>query len=88
MFAQRIKDRAVGVCAFRRRQELLGQHDRANPQLGKSRFNVLALETLPRAEKDLAIARLGDPGGTRMPPWRAGSLTPESIAAATVELQK
>jgi YVTN family beta-propeller protein len=64
-------------------------HDgRANPQLGKSRFNVLALDTLPRAEKDLAIARLRDPGQMRMPPWRAGSLTPESIAAATVELQK
>jgi hypothetical protein len=64
-------------------------HDgRSNPQLGKSRFNVFALDTLPRAEKDLAIARLGDPGGTRMPPWRAGALTPESIAAATLELQK
>jgi hypothetical protein len=64
-------------------------HDgRANPQLNKSRFNVLALDTLPRAEKDLAIVRLGDPGQLRMPPWRAGSLTPESIAAATVELQK
>ena len=38
-------------------------HDgRANPQLGKSRFNVLALDTLSRAEKDLAIARLGDSG--------------------------
>jgi DNA-binding beta-propeller fold protein YncE/cytochrome c553 len=64
-------------------------HDgRANPQIGKSRFNVLALDTLPRAEKDLAIMRLGDPAGTRMPPWRAGALTPESIAAATGELQK
>jgi len=64
-------------------------HDgRANPQLTKSRFNVLSLDTLPRAEKDLAIARIGDTGGTRMPPWRAGVLTPESIAAATVELQK
>jgi len=64
-------------------------HDgRANPQLNKSRFNVLALDTLPRAEKDLAITRLADPGRTRMPPWRAGSLGPESIAAATQELQK
>jgi mono/diheme cytochrome c family protein len=64
-------------------------HDgRANPQLNKSRFNVLALDTLPRAEKDLAIARLGDSGQARMPPWRAGSLRPDSIAAATLELQK
>ena len=64
-------------------------HDgRANPQLGKSRFNVLALDTLPRAEKDLAIARIGDPGQPRMPPWRAGSLTPEGSAAAILELQK
>ena len=40
-------------------------HDgRANPQLGKSRFNVLALDTLPRTEKDLAIARIGDSGRT------------------------
>jgi MYXO-CTERM domain-containing protein len=64
-------------------------HDgRANPQLGKSHFNVLALDSLPRAEKDLAITRISDPGPNRMPPWRAGSLTPESIAAATAELQK
>jgi hypothetical protein len=64
-------------------------HDgRANPQLGKSRFNVLTLDTLPRAEKDLAISKIGSSGRLRMPPWRAGALTPESIAAATAELQK
>ena len=64
-------------------------HDgRGNPQLGKNHFNVLALDTLPRLEKDLAITRLGDSGGNRMPPWRVGSLTVESIQAATLELQK
>jgi len=35
-------------------------HDgRGNPQLGKNHFNVMALDTLPRVEKDLAITRLG-----------------------------
>jgi mono/diheme cytochrome c family protein len=64
-------------------------HDgRGNPQLGKNHFNVLALDSLPRPEKDLAIARLGDSGRSRMPPWRVGSLTAESIQAATLELQK
>jgi hypothetical protein len=56
--------------------------------LGKNHFNVLALDTLPRLEKDLAITRLGDSGRNRMPPWRVGSLTVESIQAATLELQK
>ena len=64
-------------------------HDgRGNPNLNKNRFNVLLLPTLPRAMKDLAIARLSDPGITRMPPWRVGSLTADSIAAAVAELQK
>jgi mono/diheme cytochrome c family protein len=64
-------------------------HDgRGNPSLGKNRFNVLQLSTLSREEKELAIARLSDTGGARMPPWRVGSLTPESIQAATAELQK
>ncbi len=64
-------------------------HDgRGNPELNKNRFNVLALDTLPRSEKDLAIARLSDSGRNRMPPWRVGSLTAESIQAATLELQK
>jgi streptogramin lyase len=64
-------------------------HDgRGNPSLGKNRFNVLLLSSLPRAEKDLAIARLNDPGPGTMPPWRVGSLTAEHIQAATAELQK
>jgi len=64
-------------------------HDgRGNPGLAKNRFNVFGLSTLPRAEKELAIARLSDTGLARMPPWRVGSLTAESIAAATAELQK
>jgi cytochrome c553 len=64
-------------------------HDgRGNPRLNKNHFDVRALETLPRSEKDLAIARLSDPGPNKMPPWRAGSLTAESIQAAVLELQK
>ena len=43
---------------------------------------------MTRAEKDLAIARISRAGQTRMPPWRVGSLTPDSIRAATLELQK
>lgn len=64
-------------------------HDgRGNPNLTKNRFNVLLLSGLSRDEKAVAIARLSDSGRTHMPPWRAGSLTADSIQAATAELQK
>ncbi len=64
-------------------------HDgRGNPSLGKNRFNVLALDAMPRAMKDTAIARINDTGALRMPPWRSGSLTPETQQAAILELQK
>jgi hypothetical protein len=41
----------------------------------------------PQLKKELAISRIGDPGARRMPPWRAGTLTPEAIRAATLALQ-
>jgi MYXO-CTERM domain-containing protein len=64
-------------------------HDgRGNPQLGKNRFNVLALDRLTPGQKQLAITRLGETGPKRMPPWRVGTLTSESIQAMTAELQK
>jgi YVTN family beta-propeller protein len=64
-------------------------HDgRGNPQLGKNQFDVLKLEAMTRAQKDLAISRINEPGATRMPPWRVGRLTPEGILAATAELQR
>jgi len=64
-------------------------HDgRGNPELGKNRFNVRKLEEMTRAQKDLAISRIGESGTTRMPPWRVGSLTPDAVQAATLELQK
>ncbi|HVY37601.1 MAG TPA: PKD domain-containing protein [Polyangia bacterium] len=64
-------------------------HDgRGNPQLSKNGFNVRSLDTLPRGEKDLAIARINDTSRARMPPWRVGALTADSIRAATAELQK
>jgi len=64
-------------------------HDgRGNSVLNKNRFNVLQLGAMSRAEKDLAIVRLKDSGGTRMPPWRVGSLGPGDIDAVTAELQK
>jgi hypothetical protein len=64
-------------------------HDgRGDPQWRKNNFNVRRLEEMPRAEKDLAISRINEPELTRMPPWRVGSLTPEGIRAATLELEK
>jgi hypothetical protein len=64
-------------------------HDgRGNPALNKNQFNVLKLADMTRALKDFAIARINDPGPARMPPPRSGTLTPESIQAATIELRK
>ena len=64
-------------------------HDgRGNSALNKNRFNVLQLEAMSRAEKDLAITRLKESGRTRMPPWRVGSLGADDIDAVTAELQK
>jgi mono/diheme cytochrome c family protein len=64
-------------------------HDgRSNPALDRSRFNVKKLDQMSREEKDRAIVRLGEGRDTRMPPWRVGTLTPESIQAATAELRK
>jgi hypothetical protein len=64
-------------------------HDgRASPEIGRSRFNVKNLDQMPRAEKDLAIARLQQPRETRMPPWRVGRMTPDGLQAAITELEK
>jgi hypothetical protein len=65
-------------------------HDgRGNPALAKNLFDVRRLEEMPRALKDLAIERISaSDEAVRMPPWRAGSLTPEAVQAATLELQK
>jgi MYXO-CTERM domain-containing protein len=60
-------------------------HDgRGNPQWNKNHFNVRKLEEMSRATKDFAISRIS--AGT-MPPWRAGTLTPEAVRAATLQLQ-
>jgi hypothetical protein len=64
-------------------------HDgRSDPQLTKSRFNVLKLGEMSRAERDLAIARISGGDPKPMPPWRVGSLTAEGRQAAVTELQK
>lgn len=64
-------------------------HDgRGNPELAKNRFDVLRLDEMSRAQKEQAILRLSATDDTRMPPWRVGTLTPEGIQAATLELQK
>lgn len=66
-------------------------HDgRADPNLGRSKFNVLKLGELSADEKQLAINRLQEPEGSvkRMPPWRSGTLPPEAIQAAITTLSK
>lgn len=64
-------------------------HDgRGNPALAKNKFNVLQLDQLSRAQKDVAINRISATDETRMPPWRVGTLTPEAVQAAIAELQK
>ena len=66
-------------------------HDgRADPEIGRSNFNVMALEQMSSAEKAIAISRIQEPEGSvkRMPPWRSGQLTPEALQAALTELGK
>jgi len=64
-------------------------HDgRGNPDLNKNLFDVRRLDEMSRGAKDLAIERINASNATRMPPWRAGSLTPEAIQAATAELEE
>jgi mono/diheme cytochrome c family protein len=64
-------------------------HDgRGDPLLPKNQFNVLELEAMSPAVKRRAVERVNEPGVTRMPPWRVGSLTPEAIQAVTAELQR
>ncbi|HWP05072.1 MAG TPA: c-type cytochrome [Polyangiaceae bacterium] len=62
-------------------------HDgRGNPELPKNQFNVRKLETVSRAQKETAMARVQASDETRMPPWRAGSLTPAALEAVLAEL--
>ncbi len=66
-------------------------HDgRANPEIGRSKFNVLKLDMLTADEKQIAVSRVQEPEGSvkRMPPWRSGTLTPEALTAAVAELGK
>jgi hypothetical protein len=66
-------------------------HDgRADPEIGRSHFNVLALDKMSADEKQVAAARLQEPDGSvkKMPPWRSGQLTPEALQAALTELSK
>ncbi|HKQ71597.1 MAG TPA: c-type cytochrome, partial [Polyangiaceae bacterium] len=66
-------------------------HDgRADPALNRSKFNVQKLDAMPRAERDLAIARLREPetSSLRMPPWRAARMTEQATQAAITELSK
>ncbi len=71
-------------------QQMCGRcHDgRGNPALNKNHFNVLKLEQMSRATKDLAIGRINEAGLARMPPPRSGTLTPDAARAAVAELQK
>ena len=62
-------------------------HDgRGNPALPKNQFNVRNLDALSRPLKEMAIARVQASDETRMPPWRAGTLTPAALEAVRAEL--
>jgi Cytochrome C oxidase, cbb3-type, subunit III len=66
-------------------------HDgRADPEIGRSNFNVLSLDKMSTDEKQVAASRLQEPEGSvkKMPPWRSGQLTPEALQAALTELAK
>lgn len=66
-------------------------HDgRGNPGASRSLFNVKALDTMSREQKDNAIRRLNEPESSplRMPPWRVATLPPAALAAAIEELRK
>ncbi len=64
-------------------------HDgRGNPALAKNQFDVLRLDAMSRTAKDHAIERINATDARRMPPWRAGNLTPEAMQAAIAELTR
>lgn len=64
-------------------------HDgRGNPELEKNQFDVLRLDEMSREMKDRAISRVTATGRLRMPPWRTGTLSQESIDAVVAELSK
>jgi hypothetical protein len=66
-------------------------HDgRADPQIGRSKFNVLELDEMSTEERSIAASRVleAEDSVKRMPPWRSGSLTPEAIQAVVAELTK
>jgi mono/diheme cytochrome c family protein len=66
-------------------------HDgRSDPELGRTKFNALKLDELPREVKALAASRLSEPEGSvkRMPPWRTGQLSTAERDSAVAELLK
>jgi hypothetical protein len=66
-------------------------HDgRADPEIGRSKFNVLKLGEMSADEKQLAAQRIQEPDGSvkKMPPWRSGSLSPDALQAALTTLSK
>jgi YVTN family beta-propeller protein len=64
-------------------------HDgRGNPALSKNQFNVRKLESMSPTQKQTAMTRVQASDETRMPPWRAGSLTPAALQAVIAELGK
>jgi hypothetical protein len=65
-------------------------HPALDPSLSRARFDVVRLDELPRAIKDLAIQRLlaaPDAPGL-MPPRRFGRLSPDEIRRAIAELMR
>lgn len=63
---------------------------RLDPTVSRARFDVTKLDTMSRAEKDLAIARLklADEDVRKMPPVRFRSLGPAEVKLAIDELSK
>jgi len=61
-----------------------------DPALSRARFDVTRLDSMPRGEKDMAIARLRAPATTRhhMPPLMFRALDDVETARVTAELQK
>jgi hypothetical protein len=66
-------------------------HDgRADPEIGRSNFNVLKLDEMSSEEKTIAASRIMEPDDSvkRMPPWRSGQLPADVVQAVVAELTK
>ena len=65
-------------------------NDKLDSSISRAHFDVTKLDTMSRADNDLAIARMQMPSTSnkRMPPVMFRSFTDESLSLAIEELQK